>query len=262
MTTASARPRRRARRGEGELLRAEILTAARELLAETQDSEAVSVRAVADRVGVSTPSLYLHFADKQALLDAVCELVFADLDERMQAAAATTSDPFDSLRLRGRAYAEFALANPEQYRLAMMRMPAVHDHFDKHTYTPFSAEDIVAGPTYHHLIEAVEDCIRVGVFAPGTDPNMVATSLWAATHGAVSLCLAKPGLAGDDALALCELVIANAGLGSAVTSYLGDPHDKADAVAEDGMSQNLAQLFQTMAALVAMKAEQQAQPGQ
>ncbi|MGD9957299.1 MAG: TetR/AcrR family transcriptional regulator [Candidatus Nanopelagicales bacterium] len=250
MTTAAARPRRRARRGEGELLRAEILTAARELLAETQDADAVSVRSVAERVGVSTPSLYLHFADKQALLDAVCELVFADLDERMQAAAATTDDPFDGLRLRGLAYAEFALANPEQYRLAMMRMPAVHEGFDKNAYSPFSAEDIVAGPTYHHLIEAVQRCIEVGVFAPGTDPNTVATSLWAATHGAVSLCLAKPGLAGPDALALCEMVIENAGLGSALSSYLSHPHD-GDEHTHEGVSENLATLLRATAQIAA-----------
>ena len=51
MTTAAARPRRRARRGEGELLRAEILTAARELLDEEQDADAVSVRAVETPAG-------------------------------------------------------------------------------------------------------------------------------------------------------------------------------------------------------------------
>jgi AcrR family transcriptional regulator len=226
MTTAAARPRRRAKRGEGELLRPEILRAARELLAENQDADAVSVRMVADKVGVSTPSIYLHFADKAALLDAVCEEVFAELDEIMEAAAAETDDPFDGLRLRGLAYSRFALANPEQYRLAMMRMPA--QHFES---TPFTAEDIVAGPTYHHLIEAVKRCIDVGVFAPGTDPQYVATTLWAAVHGAVSLCLAKPGLAGDDAEVLCDQVIEQAGLGAALRSYIaptGHEHSSDD----------------------------------
>ena len=248
MTTAAARPRRRARRGDGELLRAEILTAARELLAETQDADAVSVRAVAERVGVSTPSLYLHFADKQALLDAVCEVVFADLDAAMEAESAQASDPFDGLRLRGLVYAKFALDNPEQYRLAMMRMPA-HDEV-RH---PFTAEDIVAGPTYHHLSEAVQRCIEVGVFAPGTSAQMVATTLWAAAHGAVSLCLAKPGLAGEDALALCEVVIGNAGLGAALSSYLGVPHshDGADGHGHEGMSEGLAQMLQAVTASMA-----------
>jgi len=245
MTTAAARPRRRAKRGEGERLREEILLAARELLAETQDADAMSIRAVADRVGVSTPSIYLHFADKQALLDAVCGLVFAELDQRMQEAAATTTDPFDGLRLRGMAYAEFALANPEQYRLAMMRMPAVHDAYDTHTYDPFSAEDIVAGPTYHHLIDAVEACTASGVFAPGTDAQLVATSLWAAAHGAVSLCLAKPGLAGNQAMQLCELVIMQAGMGAAFGSYVG-MHSHDDATAHQHASDELAALLRSM----------------
>jgi AcrR family transcriptional regulator len=218
--TAVARPRRRAKRGEGERLREEILVAARELLAETQDVDAVSVRSVADRVGVSTPSLYLHFADKQALIDAVCESVFADLDKKMQAAAAGTDDPFDGLRLRGLAYTEFALANPEQYRIAMMRVPTPGEGG-----APFSAEDIVAGPTYHHLIEAVQACIEIGVFAPGTDPQTIATSLWSAAHGAVSLCLAKPGLAGERAVELCELVITQSGLGAAMWSHLAHDHE-------------------------------------
>ena len=237
MTTAAARPRRRAKRGEGERLREEILGAARELLAETQDAEAVSVRMVADKVGVSTPSIYLHFADKAALLDAVCEAVFAELDEVMEATAAETDDPFDGLRLRGLAYTRFALTNPEQYRLAMMRMPAHHLETP-----PFSAEDIVAGPTYHHLTEAVQRCIDVGVFAPGTDPQRVATTLWAAAHGAVSLCLAKPGLAGQDAEALCDMVIAQAGMGAAFVSYVapdGHDHGEREPAASSGISEHV-----------------------
>jgi AcrR family transcriptional regulator len=243
MTTAAAHPRRRARRGEGERLRDEILVAARELLAETEDADAVSVRSVAERVGVSTPSIYLHFSDKAALLDAVCEAVFADLDTIMEEAAAQTDDPFDGLRVRGLAYARFAIENPEQYRLAMMRMPAKGDHH------PFTAEDIVAGPTYHHLTTAVQRCIDVGVFAPGTNPAMVATSLWASAHGAVSLCLAKPGLAGENALALCEMVIDNAGLGSALASYLvppGHSHDGTEAHSHQDVSEQLAALLRSI----------------
>src|SRR5436190_16118530 len=118
--TAAVR-RRRARRGEGELLRAEILAAARDLLAETGSESAVSIRAVADRVGVSPPSIYLHFPDKEALLEAVCAEVFTALDQAMETAAATTTDPFEALRARGLAYVRFALGNPEHYRLVLMR---------------------------------------------------------------------------------------------------------------------------------------------
>ncbi len=50
-----------------------------DLLTETGSEDAVSIRAVAQRVGVSAPSIYLHFADKRALIDAVCEEVFEAL---------------------------------------------------------------------------------------------------------------------------------------------------------------------------------------
>jgi AcrR family transcriptional regulator len=220
MTTAAARPRRRARRGEGERLRAEILASAKALLAETGDADAVSVRAVADRVGVSTPSIYLHFADKAALMDAVCLDVFTALDREMEAAARESPDPFEGLRLRGMAYVRFALENPEHYRLVMMRTPG----HDAHADDPFGSDDIVAGAAFHHLRDAVNDCVAAGVFAPDQDPELVATSLWAAAHGAVSLCLAKPGIAGEDALALCDHVICAAGLGLALLGRLGD-HD-------------------------------------
>ena len=80
--------RRRAPRGSGEQLREEILDATTELLLETGHAKAVSIRSVAQRVGVTPPSIYLHFADKDALLDAVCARYFEKLDEEMQRVAA------------------------------------------------------------------------------------------------------------------------------------------------------------------------------
>jgi AcrR family transcriptional regulator len=62
-TGARVQRRRRARRGEGEKLREEILEAAERLLLQTGSEEMVQVRAVAEAVGVTPPSIYLHFAD-------------------------------------------------------------------------------------------------------------------------------------------------------------------------------------------------------
>ena len=88
----SADRRRRAPRGFGEQLRDEILDAATELLLETGHAKAVSIRSVAQRVGVTPPSIYLHFTDKDALLDAVCARYFEKLDEEMQRAAVGQTD--------------------------------------------------------------------------------------------------------------------------------------------------------------------------
>jgi AcrR family transcriptional regulator len=218
-TGSTARPRRRNRRGEGELLRAEILAAAKDLLAETGDEDAVSVRAVAERVGVTTPSIYLHFADKQALISAVCTEVFADLDRVMNEAAVGVDDPFDSLRARGLAYAEFALANPEHYRIVMMtpRIPSDDD---------FDFDNAMASTTFANLVAAVVACQGVGFFSPEADAEQIAVSLWAAAHGAVSLVIAKQHFTVDDGMALCDSVISSSGLGLALMSYVSSEDDK------------------------------------
>ena len=119
----SASPRRaRARRGEGPRLREEILAAATRLLAETGDEEAVSIRAVAEAVGVTPPSIYLHFADKTELIYAICEELFRKLDDEMAAAAAGVDDPLEELRRyqqQGRAWvAVNAHDRPVAYLLA------------------------------------------------------------------------------------------------------------------------------------------------
>jgi AcrR family transcriptional regulator len=111
MTSVSAR-RKRASRGSGELLREEIIAATKDLLAEAASSDAVSIRAVADAVGVTPPSIYLHFADKDALIDAVVADVFNELDTAMLAAGAATDKPLDRLCAFGLAYVTFALEHP------------------------------------------------------------------------------------------------------------------------------------------------------
>jgi AcrR family transcriptional regulator len=179
--------RQRARRGEGAALRGEILIAARELLAETGSEDAVSIRAVADRVGVSAPAIYLHFADKDALLEEVCIEVFSALDEAMEAAAAGTTDPMESLRARGLAYVRFAIANPEHYRLVMMRRPE-----DGGPAQP--PADMMTEGAFAHLLAAVRRCQEAGLIRADEEPLQLGLVLWAAAHGIASLVIAKPNL--------------------------------------------------------------------
>jgi AcrR family transcriptional regulator len=213
--TSTTAPRRRARRGEGAALRAEILTAARTLLAETGSDDAVSIRAVAERVGVSTPSIYLHFADKDALIDAVCESVFADLDAAMEQAAQTVPDPFEALKQRGLAYVLFALSNPEQYRIVLMSRAKRTD----------GATDVLAHAMYQHFVDGVRLCQEAGVFARDADPVAISTSLWAAAHGVAALLISHPGLVTEEQqLAMADQGISAAGLGLALLQRLpADP---------------------------------------
>jgi AcrR family transcriptional regulator len=187
-TTGAATPRRaRARRGEGPRLRQEILAAATRLLVQTGDEEAVSIRAVAEAVGVTPPSIYLHFADKSELILAVCEEQFARLDAEMTAATAGVEDPVEALRRRGHAYVNFGVANAEAYRVLFM--------YKQHLPEGADREDLRSKATFNHLVEAVQRCLDAGAFAPG-DPLQISFGLWVMVHGITSLLIASPALLG------------------------------------------------------------------
>ena len=57
--------------GDGDTVRGRIVGAARRLLEERGVEAAVTLRAVAREAGVSAPSIYHHFSDLNAVLDAV-----------------------------------------------------------------------------------------------------------------------------------------------------------------------------------------------
>lgn len=189
--------RERARRGEGDKLRGEIVAAGMRLLFETGDEEAVTIRAVAKAVGVSPPSIYLHFADKNALLLAVCEATFDDLHDHIEAAAAGVDDPLEVLRVRGRAYVQFGLDNPEQYRILFMtRPPELHSH-----------EGLPAPAAFQSHLEAVQRAWDAGLLAAAPSAELAAFSLWAGVHGITSLLIAKPDFPWPDRDVLVDHVL-------------------------------------------------------
>jgi AcrR family transcriptional regulator len=201
--------RRRAPRGRGAELRGEILAAAMDLLTDTGDESAVSVRAVAQRVGVSVPSIYLHFADKRALIDAVCAEVFEALHQRLRAAAEDAPDPFSALRAQGNAYVHFALENPEHYRVVMMQA---------HEPAQESVDSIVATGAFGYLVESVQACLDAGVLEG--EPVELALGLWAAAHGVAALLVAKPYFPWPEIDAFVDRTICMAGLGLAAGARL------------------------------------------
>lgn len=205
----TAAARRRAPRGRGAELREEVLRAAMDLLAETGDVDAVSVRAVAQRVGVSAPAIYLHFADKQALIDAVCSEVFEVLHRRLRTAAEGAGDPFRALRAQGVAYVQFARENPEHYRVVMMLA---------HEPAPGSVDAIVAGGAFGFLVETVQQCVDAGVLEG--EPVELALGLWAAAHGIAALLVAKPYFPWPDVDDFVDRTICMAGIGLAASSRI------------------------------------------
>src|SRR5258708_35966535 len=93
-------------------LRNALIQAGLELLAEG-GAEALDLRKVARRAGVSHAAPYRHFADKQALIAAITEEGFHWLAERIQATLREVPDePFEQLLGVALAYVRFAQAHP------------------------------------------------------------------------------------------------------------------------------------------------------
>jgi AcrR family transcriptional regulator len=200
---ASGRRRTRNPQGQGLRLRADLIAAADRLLARTGDLEGLSLRAVAREVGIATPSIYLHFPDKSALVLAVLSARFAELTEAVQAAVSRATGPAERLRAGCRAYCQFATEHPNAYRVLFGRLPALTPRPPLPTVREGEAGAPVdaAVPTvlasqagavaFAVLIDGVSACMQAGV-APADDPFRVATNVWTALHGIVSLRGALP----------------------------------------------------------------------
>jgi AcrR family transcriptional regulator len=176
--------RSRARRGEGDLLRDEILSAAERLLIDTGDEDAVSIRAIADAVGVTPPSIYLHFHDKETLLFAVCDRQFAIFRAALDTAARSTTDPVEALERRAEAYVRFGLEHPEAYRIMFMGRAGLAE---KH------AETVKTGAgAFADLVEDVQRAIDAGALRDDVDPTRAGIFLWTGVHGITSLLISSP----------------------------------------------------------------------
>jgi AcrR family transcriptional regulator len=170
----------RAKRGEGELLREQILDETERLIIELGDTDRVSIRMVADAVGRTAPSIYLHFATKHDLIRAVCQRQFDALTEVLLSEIDGVDDPVERIEVMGRAYVRFAVDHPEEYRVIFMQNSKHHDE---------NIDDLQMVACFGMLIEAVKVCIDSGRFAPA-EPTIVALSLWAVVHGVASLWIA------------------------------------------------------------------------
>lgn len=202
--------RRRAPRGSGDLLRDEILDAATQLLLDVGHAKAVSIRSVAARVGVTPPSIYLHFQDKDALLDAVCARYFEKLDQEMQRVSAMSSDTVEVLRAQGLAYVRFATENPELYRIATMGEWKSDSNVDA----------ALASSAFEHITATVKALMGEGVLAPG-DATGIALELWSAAHGVAALLIAKPHLPFGDAHVFTDRVLRAVFSGHMVAGLIG-----------------------------------------
>jgi AcrR family transcriptional regulator len=164
--------RERNRRGQGAKLRDDILAAARRLLEESGSEEAVTLRAVAREVGISAPSIYAHFEDRTAIVEAVVDQAFTDFRTAIVRGAEGITDPVGRLRGGCAAYLDFAQRDRNRYRLL----------FERRDLIPDRAMSPVQADSFAFLVDAVQRCIDAGR-STSVDATGDACAIWTALHG-------------------------------------------------------------------------------
>ncbi|GAA2749339.1 TetR/AcrR family transcriptional regulator [Amnibacterium kyonggiense] len=96
----------------------DAIVAAACALLEEGGTDAVTMQAVAERVGVRSPSLYKHVANRRALLDLVVGAAVADLDAR-SGAARGPEDARRSITAQVEGLRRFARERPRAWALVM-----------------------------------------------------------------------------------------------------------------------------------------------
>lgn len=140
--------------------------------------EALSLRELARRVGVSHAAAYRHFADREALIDVVADRALEGLVSRVhrRVDAVDEADPVTAARRRlveiGVGYVEFALAESGLFRLLFTAYPA----------PPDGKGDEPGEDPYGMLNAALDDLVTVGFLDAELRAGADVTC-WSAVHG-------------------------------------------------------------------------------
>jgi AcrR family transcriptional regulator len=161
-------------------LRTALLDAAWLVLHE-QGLPAVTIREVAERVGVTPMATYHHFANKASLIAAVAERGFESLRREILRRMAEETTPLLKLRAMGMGYAVFAVRHPDAFRIMFGDELA-----DTSAHPELRRE---ARQTMELVVGAFQGARSAGSIAPVEPPDAALTA-WTAMHGLATLLIA------------------------------------------------------------------------
>jgi AcrR family transcriptional regulator len=155
-----------------------ILRAAHKLF-DREGADAVTMRRVAEAVGITPMAIYRHFATRDALLKRLSDDSFNAVAHTWDARRVKSHDVQKRLMALAEPYLDYALAHPHLFDHAFsMRRD------DARRYP----EDFRAGlsPTFNVVVETVIEGMAQGVLKLD-DPHDVSMALWAQQHGLIAL---------------------------------------------------------------------------
>jgi AcrR family transcriptional regulator len=175
-----------------------ILDTAREIFV-SAGYESFSMRKLAKDIEYSPGSIYLHFKNKEELFETLVEESFERLRQALNRLknGHPDRDPAETLKKGMRAYVEFGVRNPNDYRFAFLLRPPVL----KRPYRVHAAFDAMRF--------MVGRCVQEKRFR-AVDVETTSQALWAAIHGITSLLIQRPTFPWAGKKQVIEQVISNA----------------------------------------------------
>lgn len=162
-------------------LRAALVEAGLDLIAE-KGVRAFTLREIGSRVGVSRMAAYRHFADKQDLLAAICEMGFQAFGDALeQARTNAPPGPGEQLKALAAAYVRFATEHRAHFEV--MFGTGQPDHKPHHSEA--------SKRSFRILEETIREGQQQGEIRPG-DPVQLARAVWSMVHGVSLLRFGEP----------------------------------------------------------------------
>jgi AcrR family transcriptional regulator len=156
-----------------------IYEAARDILAEG-GLAALSMRALAGRVGTTPTAIYHYFQNKEELVQRVVVRGFREFESSLRRAIDDLPvGSLERLAAIGEAYLAFAIEHQQYFKIT----------FGIQAGCPRELDDVPARGGYDVLRQCVVDAMEAGTIRQG-DPDMVVLYLWSVVHGLVTIFMA------------------------------------------------------------------------
>lgn len=167
-------------------------------------ADAVVLREVTRRAGVSARAAYRHFADREALLRAVAQAALAEMGATIAESQSGVTDPVESLRRVGLGYLRFAWTEPGWFDVAFFAMgepvgaPGRTAGTDPSAAAAGARRSVVESPAgrldatpFRLLQTALAGLVRVGLLRPDRT-EAAALLCWSGVHGFATLSARGP----------------------------------------------------------------------
>ncbi len=153
-------------------------------IVEDEGWQALSIRKIADAIEYSTPVVYKHFENKDAILEAFSREGYTCLADRLNQAKAHKSSPRTQLEAISQAYWQFAHEHPKHYQI-MYGLGIPTCEMVREIPEIKQVSDL--------LHEVIDEAIKTSQ-NPGMDGHLKTTTFWSILHGLVAMTMiSTPG---------------------------------------------------------------------